>query len=135
MNRKVVIAKPETTIKEASEVMDKLHIGSLIVVEGGKIIGIVTGSDILKAVSESRNLDTENIKTIMSKEVKIIDPDKKIEDAVDIMVENKIKRLPVVENEKLVGIITASDIIVVEPKLIESIANLLSIKLPGYRGG
>jgi predicted transcriptional regulator len=64
-----------------------------------------------------------------------VEPDKTIEEAVNLMTKHKIKKLPVVEDNKLVGIVTASDIIVVEPKLIESIANLVSIKLPGYRGG
>jgi predicted transcriptional regulator len=64
-----------------------------------------------------------------------VEPDKTIEEAVNLMTKHKIKKLPVVEDNKLVGIVTASDIVVVEPKLIESIANLVSIKLPGYRGG
>ena len=51
------------------------------------------------------------------------------------MTEHKIKKLPVVEDNKIKGIITASDIVVVEPKLIASVADLISMKLPGYRGG
>jgi predicted transcriptional regulator len=71
----------------------------------------------------------------MTKNVIMIEPDKTIEDAVNLMTDNRIKKIPVVKDGNLVGIITASDIIVVEPKLIENIANLISIKIPGYRGG
>lgn len=135
MNKNVVTAKPNVTIKEASNVMSTLHIGSLVIVEDDKLIGIITGSDILKSVAEGRDPDKTYVSDIMSKNVITIESEKKVEDAVRLMMENKIKKLPVVDDKKLVGIITASDIMVVEPKLIESIANLVSIKLPGYRGG
>lgn len=135
MNRRVIVAKPDISIKEASKIMDNLHIGSLIIMEEGKIVGIVTSSDILRAIAENKDPETTILENIMSKNVVTIEPDKKIEDAVDLMIKYKIKKLPVVENNELVGIVTASDIIVVEPTLIKSIASLVSIKLPGYRGG
>jgi len=135
MNRNVIVAKPDVTVREASKVMAKFHIGSLIIQSAGKIIGIMTERDVLQAVATGKDPETTLVEEIMSKNVITIDPDKKIEDAVELMIEHKIKKLPVVSEGKLVGIITASDIIVVEPKLIASIANLISIKLPGYRGG
>ncbi|MEM7824736.1 MAG: CBS domain-containing protein [Candidatus Aenigmatarchaeota archaeon] len=72
---------------------------------------------------------------MMTSKVITIEPDKKIEDAVDLMLENKIRELPVVENNKIKGIITVTDIAVAEPKLIASIASLLALQLPGYPGG
>ncbi len=135
MNRNVIVAKPDVTVREASKVMAKFHIGSLIIQSAGKIIGIMTERDVLQAVATGKDPETTLVEEIMSKNVITIEPDKKIEDAVELMIEHKIKKLPVVSEGKLVGIITASDIIVVEPKLIASIANLISIKLPGYRGG
>lgn len=71
----------------------------------------------------------------MKKEVVTIDYEKTVEDAVNLMMEKRIKRLPVTKDGKLAGVITASDIITVEPKLITGIADLLSMKIPGYRGG
>jgi len=135
MNQEVVVAKPETNLREASKVMSRLHIGSLIIAEKEKIAGILTERNILIAVAEGKDPEATSVKEIMTKKVVTIEPDKKLEDAVKLMTENKIKKLPVVKDEKLVGIITCSDIAVVEPKLIESIANLVSIKLPAYRGG
>ena len=135
MNKNVIVAKPDVTVREASKVMAKFHIGSLIIQSAGKIIGIMTERDVLQAVATGKDPETTLVEEIMSKNVITIEPDKKIEDAVELMIEHKIKKLPVVSEGKLVGIITASDIIVVEPKLIASIANLISIKLPGYRGG
>lgn len=135
MNRKVITAKPDITLREAAAVMSKLHIGSLVILKNDSIIGIITSTDILKAVAEGKNVDITIAEEVMSKPVITIPPDKTIEDAVNLMLEHKIKKLPVVEGEKLIGIITASDIIAIEPKLIENIAALISLKLPGYRGG
>jgi CBS domain-containing protein len=135
MNRKVVTAKLNTTLREAAAVMSKLNIGSLIIVEDEKISGIITSTDILKAIANGKDAETTLVEEVMSKPVIVIDPDKKVEEAVNIMLEHKIKKLPVVEEDKLIGIITASDIIAIEPKLIENIASLISLKLPGYKGG
>jgi CBS domain-containing protein len=136
MNRSVVTAKLNTTLKEAAAVMSKLNIGSLIILENEeKISGIITSTDILKAIASGKDVETTLVEEIMSKPVIVIEPDKSIEDAVNLMLEHKIKKLPVVEEGKLVGIITASDIISIEPKLVENIATLISLKLPGYKGG
>ncbi len=135
MNKNVVVAKSDVTIREATKVMNKFRIGSLVVLKEEKIVGIATERNVLEAVANGKDLDATPIEEIMTKNVVIIDPDQTVEAAVDLMVQHKIKKLPVVEDKKLKGIITASDIVVVEPKLIASVANLISMKLPGYRGG
>ena len=135
MNKKVVVAKPDITIRKASEVMGKYHIGSLVVCDDDKIKGIVTERDVLLSVANGRDPEATTIGEVMTKSVVTIDPDKTLSEAVDLMVKHKIKKVPVVEDDKLIGIITASDIVVVEPKLVAGIANLISMKLPGYRGG
>lgn len=135
MNPKVIAVKSDVSLTEASKMMDSYKIGSLLVSEKGKIVSIITASDILKAVSRGMILEETTVEEIMNKKLVTVEADQTIDDAVKIMVENKIKKLPVVKGGEFVGIITASDIIVVEPKMIESIANLLSIKVPDYKGG
>lgn len=135
MNKKVVVAKSEISIKKASEVMGKYHIGSLVVRDDEEIRGILTERDVLMSVARGKDPNATSIGEIMTKKVITIDPDSTLSDAVDLMIKHKIKKVPVVEEGKLIGIITASDIVVVEPKLVASIANLISMKLPGYRGG
>lgn len=135
MNREVVVINPKISLREAARTMCEKHIGSLIVLEEGDIVGIITQTDILKAVAEEKDLDTTLVEDVMNKKVYTIDYEKTVEDAVNLMMEKRIKRLPVTKEGKLVGIITASDIITVEPKLITGIANLLSMKIPGYKGG
>ncbi len=135
MNKNVVVAKSDVTIREASKVMSKYRIGSLVVLKDEKIAGIITEGDIMESVAGDRDPDTTTIEDIMTDKVHTVTPDQTVESAVDIMVKNKIKKLPVVEAGKLKGIITASDIVVVEPKLVASVASLISMKLPGYSGG
>ena len=135
MNRNVVVVKRDATLKQASEVMAKTRIGSLVVVDGSKISGIITSSDIIKSIAQDKAPENTLIEEVMSKKVFTVKPDVDIQDAVDIMIENKIRELPVVENNKIKGIITVTDIAVVEPKLIASIAQLLSMQFPGYKGG
>jgi len=134
MNKNVIVGKKELTVKEASEVMSKMRIGSLLITEDQKILGILTSTDILKSIASEKKLDITLVEEIMTKNVLTIDPEADVEAAVDIMMKNKIKKLPVVSEDKIVGIVTASDIIVVEPKLIAVIASLVSLKTP-YAGG
>jgi len=135
MQKNVVTAKPDATVKEAAAVMNHSHIGSLVVLDKEKIVGILTERNILVSIADGHDPELTTAEDIMAKKVITVAPDETVDKAVGLMAEYKIKKLPVVEGGKLVGIITASDIVVVELKLIESVANLLSIKLPGYRGG
>jgi CBS domain-containing protein len=135
MNKNVTVVGPDISLKEAARVMYEKHIGSLIITEDEKIVGILTQTDVLKAIALEKDLETTLVEEVMNKKVATIDYEKSVEDAVNLMIEQRIKRLPVIKEGKLVGIITASDIITVEPKLITGIASLLSMKIPGYRGG
>ena len=134
MNKNVIVGKKDLTIKEASEVMAKFRIGCLVITEGKKIVGIITSTDILRSIANDKKSEVTLVEDIMSKKVLTINPEKKIEDAVEMMMKGKIKKLPVVSENKIVGMVTASDIIVVEPKMISTIASLLSIRTP-YAGG
>ena len=136
MNRNVIVCGKDFSLIDAIRVMIDKRIGSLIVVENGKVVGIVTNRDVMKAiVTNYSDLQSMKVKDIMTKDVITISPSDTLEKAVDLMTKYRIKRLPVVDGDKLVGILTVSDIIVVEPKIIQNLASLLSIKISGYRGG
>jgi CBS domain-containing protein len=135
MNREVVLIKSDATMKDAAKTMFHSHIGSLVVIKGESIVGILTGGDILKAISHEKNLDTTVVEEMMSKDVISMNPDNTLDDAVKVMMSKRIKHIPIVDGKKIVGIVTASDVITIEPKLVSSIANLISVKFPGYRGG
>jgi len=129
MNPKVVVAKPQATVKEAAEIMSQLRIGCLIVMEDDKVVGILTESDIIgKIVAKKKDPERVTVDEIMTRNVISTSPDELIDDAAERMVENKIKRLPVLDCGKLVGIITATDLISFEPKMIETLSELFSMK-------
>ena len=106
MNRNVVVVKKDANLKQASEVMAKTRIGSLVVVDQNKIAGIITSSDIIKSIAQDKMPENTLIEEVMSKRVFTVEPDTTIEDAVDVMVNNKVRELPVVQNNKIKGIIT-----------------------------
>jgi len=110
--RPVRTIEKNSTVREAAKIMAKNRIGSLIVVEGKKIIGIMTERDILtKITAEGKSSERIYVKDIMTAKVLTIAPDKFIDDAVHIMILNNIKKLPVVDGNELVGIVTSTDIV------------------------
>lgn len=137
MNKEVKTISPSASVREAAEQMNKYHIGSLIAVSGsGQAIGIVTERDILTdVVAQGKGSNEVTVEQIMTKELKTISPEASLEEAADMMNKHKIKKLPVVEGSALVGIITASDLIAYEEKLIEKVASLLVARPIAEIGG
>jgi len=136
MNKHVKTIRPTNTVREASEVMNENHIGSLVVVSGtGGVVGIITETDVLRSVAAGQNPTETKVQDIMSTKLITIEPYRTLEDAAEIMTKNNIKKLPVVEdNGRLVGIITTSDLIAYESTLIETISTLL-VRSPKVFGG
>ena len=125
--------------------MSKYKIGSLIlvdkdeieelpegpVVEKRDIVGVITESDIIrKVVATGLDPSQTNVEDAMSKNVITIDGGKGVDEACHLMVDHKIKRLPVIDDGKLVGIITTTDIISVEPKLMEELGKIMLFQYP-----
>ncbi len=135
MNKNVVVARSIVTLREAAKVLGEMNMGSLVIMENDEIAGIITSTDILKAIGDGKDPDKVTIGEIATRNVITIQADETLEKAVEIMIKNKIKRLPVMMNEKLVGIITVSDIAIVEPKIIASIASLISLNAGKFAGG
>ena len=114
-----VTVKPTTTVQEAAQIMRKKGIGNCIVVDKTPI-GIITESDILKKVVAEGKLASEVlVREIMKTPLIIIDPYVDIEEAMKTMSKCNIRRLPVIENGRLTGIITQRDILRLSPMLLE----------------
>jgi len=128
MNRNVKTVRPEDTVKLAAQIMNENRLGALVVVSGsGEVVGILTERDILvNVVATGKSADNVSVKDVMTPNIITISPDKTLEEAANIMTENKIKKLPVVENGSLVGMVTATDLIAYEKNLIEKVAALLA---------
>jgi CBS domain-containing protein len=111
MVQEIIKIRADATVKEAVEMMNKHGIGCLIAIKNGKPIGIMTERDILKRViPESKNPEKAQVSEVMSTPLIVGGPDMYIEDAARLMFKKNIKKLPIMENGKLVGLLTLSDI-------------------------
>lgn len=126
MNPDVKTIKKDSTIQEAADLMSRYSIGSLIVVVETRVVGIITERDILqKVVAGGKDATKTAVEEVMTKEVIMIGPETDIEDAAEIMMEKRIKKLPVISQNNLIGIITATDLCTASPKIIERLGELL----------
>jgi len=128
----VVTVEAEATVREAVELMNKNEIGCLVVVDKEeKPVGIITERDLLKRVlAKRKDPSGAKVKDIMSKPLVTGTPHMDIEAAVRFMFKHKIKKLPVVENDRLVGLVTLTDLVRFQPQIIRMLKELSSQQLP-----
>ena len=107
MTRNVITISPGSTLKEAAQMMSSKSVSSLVVVENGKPIAIVSENDIIKGTISNK----KSVRNVMSREFMSISPSAKFSEINKSMRGGKIKRFPIVEDEKLIGLITETDII------------------------
>ena len=140
MSKNVITIYPEDSISDAIEKMAKNNISGLIVVEGEKVVGVISESDVLrvfkseiseisastsvtlsillilekgiKAINEMKKIGKLKVKDLMSKRIFYVKPEDTILEAARIMSKKDVRRLPVIdENGKLVGVISRTDIL------------------------
>jgi len=112
MVKNIITLGSEATVKEAAKLMNKHEIGCLVLMNREKPVGIVTERDMLKRVLlKSKDPRKTKVGKIMSKPLVVCEPQTEIRDAVRLMVEGKIRRLPVVEDSHLLGLVTFTDIV------------------------
>ena len=105
--RKAYVIEDNVNVKEAAKIMSSKKIGELIVVNDNKIKGIITEMDIINNI---KNLESP-VSSIMTKKIISVSSDDDSKTAASLMSEYNIKRLPVINNGKLVGLIRITDII------------------------
>ncbi|MEM3421116.1 MAG: CBS domain-containing protein [Candidatus Hadarchaeum sp.] len=124
MRTEVLTVPRGTNVARAAKLMASKDVGSIVVVDGKKPVGILTEKDLLmKVVSEDLKPSKIRVGKIMSAPLITIGPDVDIVEAAKIMASHKIRRIPVVKNGKLVGIVTSSDITAISPALSELMAH------------
>jgi CBS domain-containing protein len=122
----VVTVEPDVNVRRAVRAMNDFEIGCLVVVEAGRVVGILTERDVLKrVVDEGRKPEETSVREVMSKPP--ISPDADLETAIELMFKHKIKKLPVVENGKLVGLVTFTDLVRAQPALIQAVKRFMEI--------
>jgi CBS domain-containing protein len=107
----LVTAKPDEKVIDAVEKMAKYKVGSVVIIDDGKVLGIITERDIINLVASKKDLN-EKLELYMTKNPVTIYFDESLEKAIQVMKEKNIRHLPVINKEgNLVGMISARDII------------------------
>ncbi len=138
MSTKVVTAKPTDKVGKALRAMVRHKIGSVIVVDKGKPVGIITERDVSTRIAKGQNLRNMVLKSTMSKPLVTTVPSMEVWQAVELMVRKDILRLPVVENDRVVGMVTERDImrwlvkVAYEPNIPEDLRKLLEKRVQAH---
>ena len=129
MTRNFVAVKPDTSLKDCAREMIKKRVGSLILKEDQKLFGLITEKDIIWAMTKSSSdLNKIKAKDISSRKVATIKPSADLYEALQRMKKLKFRRLPVVVDGNIIGLLTLKDILKIEPALFTNIKEVEKIK-------
>jgi CBS domain-containing protein len=102
---------PSASVVEAARVMRDEHIGSLPITDGDTLMGMITDRDITtRVVAEAADLATTSVGDVYSQDLVSVEPDKDLEEALGLMARHQVRRLPVLEDGRLLGIVAQADI-------------------------
>jgi CBS domain-containing protein len=108
----VYTIEPGASVYEAVRLMADKNIGALVVMEGGKVVGIVSERDYArKIVLMSRSSQDTLLRDIMSSPVMVVPPDRSAEECMALMTEHRFRHLPVMDGEQLLGLISIGDLV------------------------
>lgn len=111
MTKNVAYINPDSNLVEAAQLMQKHNVGSVPVCDSSGVIGIVTDRDIVvRNIAHGNNPQNSAVKDVMTSSVTTATPDMDVDDVSRIMAQNQIRRIPVVENNKLVGMVALGDV-------------------------
>ena len=114
--REVMTPSPETVepgqpVAEAAKLMKQADVGMIPVVQEGQLAGTVTDRDIvLRVIAEGKSPASTTVGEIASGEVVTVDPEQELEEALELMSKHQVRRLPVVENGRLIGVLAQADV-------------------------
>jgi CBS domain-containing protein len=129
MVKEVVMIDENASVKQSADVMNEREISSIIATRNGKPVGILTERDLLKRiVSEERNAKQLRVRDIMSSPLISIKPTMVLEEAANIMLNKKIKKLPVVYHNKIVGLLSLTDVARCQPLMMKVLKGLSAMQ-------
>ncbi len=120
--RDIWSVSPDASVLEAIELMAEKEVGALVVREGAKPVGIISERDYArKVILQGRSSEATRVEEIMTKRVIYAEPRKSVEECMALMTEKRIRHLPIMDGEQLVGVISIGDLvkaIIAEQKFI-----------------
>ncbi|MBU3159902.1 CBS domain-containing protein [Clostridium frigoris] len=132
MTKEVISLSVDDTVERAAQIMREYNIGSIPVnTDGRGVVGIITDRDIiLRCVAEGKDIKMQKIREIMTSNPVVGDENINVNDATRIMGERQIRRLPIISNNELIGIVTLGDL-ALEPNLKQETTDVLGeISIP-----
>ena len=123
MTRNFISVSPDTSLIDCAKEMTKKRVGSLVLKEGQKLVGLLTEKDIIWALTKTGNKDLHKIsaKDVASKKIATIKPSSDVYEALGRMKKFKFRRLPVVVEGNVIGMLTLKDLMRIDPKLFADI--------------
>ena len=119
--KKILTAPPETTVGKAAELMAARNVGAVMVVEDERLVGIFTERDaVFRVIARGRDVQTTRLADVMTAAPQTVDPDKSFGYALLMMHENGFRHVPVIENGKPIGIVSARNAL--DPEMEEFIS-------------
>lgn len=119
--KSVLTAPPDTTVSKAAKLMARKNVGAVMVVEEEKLVGIFTERDaVFRVMAQGRDAKATRLSEVMTLEPQTVDPDKTFGFAMLIMQENGFRHVPVIENGKPIGIVSARNAL--DPELEEFVS-------------
>jgi CBS domain-containing protein len=125
MSSKVKTIEGSSPVLEAAILMDKSKIGSLVITSRGVPVGIVTEGDISRAVAKRLDVAKVQAKSIMGKPLITAKREMRVEEAAKLMADSHVKKLPVVDYGRLVGMVTQTDIVAASFSLVTSLKEMV----------
>lgn len=120
MSKDIASLNSNDTVEKAAQMMKQYDVGSIPICDNKKVVGIVTDRDIaVRCVAEHQDIQNQKVCEIMTSDPVVGNPEMNVHDAAKIMSEKQIRRLPIVENNSLIGIVALGDISL-EPALSDN---------------
>ena len=110
MNTRVATASPEASVAEAAASMVQANVGSLVVLQGSFLAGILTERDILRAAASGQDLSASRVSAWMTPDPQAASPDTSVEDAAQIMFLNGFRHLPIAEGGRVCGMVSLREL-------------------------
>jgi CBS domain-containing protein len=111
MKQRVLTIDASMTVIDAAKMMDDASVGAVVVIQEGIAIGIITERDIVRRVVARGKPSKTNLKEIMSHDLVVINPNDTVLELAQLMKERKIHRVPVIKDDRLIGMVTSSDLV------------------------
>jgi len=107
----VITVAPDATVRELVALLARHNVGALVVCEGEELAGIVSERDVVRRLQEDETVLDRPVSSIMTSEVKTCAPDMRVNDLMQVMTTGRFRHMPVLDDGRLVGIVSIGDVV------------------------